>query len=140
RAGAVDYRTNAGRGRGRLIIKGAAKDLDMRVIEKFGRPNLIVTSPPYPGVHVLYHRWQILGRKETPAPFWIADSKDGSGLSYYTFGDRKSPNLESYFRHAQANFHTISQACLPETVVVQLVAFSNPDTQLPRYLETMQRV
>lgn len=30
---------------------------------------IVLTSPPYPGVHVLYHRWQVDGRKETPAPF-----------------------------------------------------------------------
>ncbi|HEV8583282.1 MAG TPA: DNA methyltransferase, partial [Thermoanaerobaculia bacterium] len=28
-------------------------------------PRLVLTSPPYPGVHVLYHRWQIKGRRET---------------------------------------------------------------------------
>ena len=33
-----------------------------------GTVKLVVTSPPYPGVHVVYHRWQILGRKETPKP------------------------------------------------------------------------
>ncbi len=138
--GAVDYRTAAGRARGRLIINRAAKDLDIDAIEKFGKPKLVVTSPPYPGVHVLYHRWQILGRKETPAPFWIANSNDGSGLSHYTFGDRKSPNLDAYFSHAEMNFRTIADACSQETIVVQLVAFSQPSVQLPRYLETMQRV
>ena len=30
--------------------------------------SLVVTSPPYPGVHVLYHRWQVDGRRETAAP------------------------------------------------------------------------
>jgi hypothetical protein len=34
-------------------------------------PSLVLTSPPYPGVHVLYHRWQVDGRKETPLPFMI---------------------------------------------------------------------
>ena len=32
-------------------------------------PQLILTSPPYPGVYVLYHRWKIGGRRESPAPF-----------------------------------------------------------------------
>src|SRR5262249_40395317 len=26
-------------------------------IQRAGTPKLIITSPPYPGVHVLYHRW-----------------------------------------------------------------------------------
>jgi hypothetical protein len=45
------------------------------------RPNLVVTSPPYPGVYVLYHRWKVRGRKESPAPFWVADCVDGQGAS-----------------------------------------------------------
>src|SRR5262249_16776937 len=52
-------------------------------------PKFVVTSPPYPGVHVVYHRWQVLGRKETPAPFWITECEDGQGASHYTFGDRR---------------------------------------------------
>jgi hypothetical protein len=57
-----------------------------RQINQRRKPKLILTSPPYPGIHVLYHRWQVDGRKETPAPFWIADQLDGSGEAYYTFG------------------------------------------------------
>ena len=33
------------------------------------KPQLILTSPPYPGVYVNYHRWKVQGRRETPAPF-----------------------------------------------------------------------
>ena len=57
-------------------------------------PRLVLTSPPYPGVHVLYHRWQVDGRKEAPLPFMIANKLDGAGLSYYTMGDRKYPGLK----------------------------------------------
>ncbi len=32
------------------------------------RPRLLFTSPPYPGVHVLYHRWQYQGRRGDPCP------------------------------------------------------------------------
>lgn len=46
-------------------------ETDPRIVSN-DTPGLILTSPPYPGVHVLYHRWQVQGRKETPAPFWIA--------------------------------------------------------------------
>ena len=62
-------------------------------------PRLVVTSPPYPGVHVLYHRWQVDGRKEAPLPFMIANKLDGSGGSYYTMGDRKNPGLATYFEN-----------------------------------------
>ena len=60
-------------------------------------PRLVLTSPPYPGVHVLYHRWQVDGRKEAPLPFMIANKLDGAGGSYYTMGDRKYPQLKTYF-------------------------------------------
>ena len=28
-------------------------------LDSLPRPTLVVTSPPYPGVHILYHRWQV---------------------------------------------------------------------------------
>lgn len=101
-------------------------------------PKLILTSPPYPGVHVLYHRWQVDGRKESPAPFWIAGKQDGAGLSYYTMGDRKNPKLRTYFENLQANFNSIAQMAGPDTTIVQMVAFSERDWQLPEYLRVMQ--
>jgi len=100
-------------------------------------PRLIVTSPPYPGVHVLYHRWQIRGRRETPAPFWIANVKDGQGESYYTFGGRHRDRLDGYFSTALRCFRAICESMDRQSVLVQLVGFSDPGTQLPRYLETM---
>jgi hypothetical protein len=63
-------------------------------------PKLILTSPPYPGVHVLYHRWQVDGRKEAPLPFMITNKLDGAGSSYYTMGDRKFPEPRDLFRKA----------------------------------------
>ncbi|WP_291335148.1 DNA methyltransferase [Albidovulum sp.] len=101
-------------------------------------PKLIVTSPPYPGIHVLYHRWQVDGRKEAPAPFWIAGKLDGAGSSYYTLGDRKNPNLQSYFDNLKATFDSVAAMAGRETTIVQMVAFSKPDWQLPKYLEVME--
>jgi DNA methylase len=101
-------------------------------------PNLVVTSPPYPGVHVLYHRWQVDGRKEAPLPFMIANKLDGSGLSYYTMGDRKYPGLKTYFDNIKGSMSSIAALADADTVVVQMVAFSAPEWQLPRYLEAME--
>lgn len=100
------------------------------------RPKLILTSPPYPGVHVLYHRWQVRGRRETPAPFWITNSLDGHGPSYYTFGHRT--NERHYFAAAVESFRSLAHLCGPETLMVQLVGFSDPDRQLPLYLDTLE--
>ena len=101
-------------------------------------PRLVVTSPPYPGVHVLYHRWQVDGRKEAPLPFMIANKLDGSGLSYYTMGDRKSPGLRAYFENIKASMSSVAALADMDTTIVQMVAFSAPDWQLPRYLEAME--
>jgi DNA modification methylase len=100
---------------------------------------LILTSPPYPGVHVLYHRWQVLGRKETPAAFWIAGSQDGHGAAFYTFGDRKQQGLANYYEKIGEAFRSVSAVCGPKTMVVQMLAFSEPMWQLPRYLEVLDR-
>lgn len=104
-------------------------------IRKAGAPRLIVTSPPYPGVHVLYHRWQVDGRKESPAPFFIAKALDGSGESYYTMGGRKAPGLPAYFEQLGGALRSLATIADSNTTLVQVVAFANPEWQLKRYLE-----
>ncbi len=108
-------------------------------ILKLETPKLILTSPPYPGVHVLYHRWQVKGRRETPAPYWITNTVDGSGSSYYTFGPREESGLTSYFANTYQSFKSLARICNSETTVVQMIAFSQPEWQLPLYLETLKK-
>jgi len=103
-------------------------------------PRLVVTSPPYPGVHVLYHRWQVDGRKEAPLPFMIANKLDGSGSSYYTMGDRKYPELKTYFDNIRSTMSSVATLANRSTVVVQMIAFSEPGWQLKCYLEAMEEV
>jgi len=103
------------------------------------RPSLLLTSPPYPGVHMLYHRWQVRGGRETPAPFWIANAADGAGASYYAMHSRSLGGLANYYSGMEAAFRSLSKACTRSTTVVQLIAFSNPTEQLPRYLRVMER-
>lgn len=102
-------------------------------------PRLILTSPPYPGVHVLYHRWQIQGRRETPAPFWIANCHDGMPESFYTFGNRKQRYLRDYFTNLLETFTSAAKVANKNTIMVQMVAFSSPSWQLPEYLKVMER-
>jgi len=101
------------------------------------RPKLVLTSPPYPGVHVLYHRWQVGGRRETPAPYWLADLRDGHGESYFTLGGRSMARLRGYFTKLTSTFWALRQFIDPNALVVQLVAFSAPNTQLPAFLNAM---
>jgi hypothetical protein len=123
------------------IIHSLAEDIPNHyTITEFPSPKLVLTSPPYPGVHVLYHRWQIHGRKETPVPFWIANCLDGHGEANYTFGWRKEPGLNNYFRMLEASFNSIKSILDKNTIIVQVVAFSKPSWQLPRYLNVMEKV
>lgn len=100
-------------------------------------PRLVLTSPPYPGVHVLYHRWQIGGRLETSAPYWIINRLDGNFESFYTLGHRQQQNLEKYYIQLRKCFESIRRIVSQDTILVQLVSFSNPEWQLPRYLDVM---
>lgn len=119
-----------------LCINHSVIDLDKHLaVSRWMKPKLILTSPPYPGIHVLYHRWQVDGRKETPAPFWIANELDGSGGAFYTMGDRKAADLRTYFRQLESALSAIARLCSEDTTVVQVVAFTNPGWQLARYLE-----
>jgi len=108
-------------------------------VTRYGPPKLVLTSPPYPGVHVVYHRWQVLGRRETPAPFWIANNLDGAGLAHYTFGDRGRKDMSPYYEGVGAAFRSIARVANASTCVVQLVAFADPRKHLPPYLEALQK-
>jgi len=101
-------------------------------------PRLILTSPPYPGVHVLYHRWQVRGRRETPAPFWIAGHRDGNGAAHYTLGDRKQKDYKVYFTQLTESYKSLARISGKGTILVQLIAFSRPDMQLELTLAALQ--
>lgn len=117
----------------------SAEDLPYQAAFKDGtRADLVVTSPPYPGVHILYHRWQVDGRRETPAPYWIADCLDGHGSAYYNFGDRGQESQEAYFASSLRTLRGIRQVVKDGAIFVQMIAFSNPRHQLARYLKNME--
>src|SRR5579862_2564187 len=136
-ANAVQQHTHTGL-RPLCLLRSAVGVESDPVLARQRPPTLVLTSPPYPGVHVLYHRWQIRGRRETPAPYWIANGKDGSGTSFYTFGDRYEPGLPTYFDQLRASFESIARIVNKDTMVVQMVAFPDPVWQLPQYLDVMQ--
>ncbi len=122
------------------VLNGDAADLAEAPLfqDKKHRASLVVTSPPYPGVHVLYHRWQVDGRRETPAPYWIARCNDGEGASFYNFGDRRETAADTYFRRSLLTLQAIRSVMRDGSFIVQMVAFNRPDEQLPRYLANMQ--
>ncbi len=127
-------------GRRRIINRACEKShFDQRIPKTWLPAKLVVTSPPYPGVHVLYHRWQVKGRRETPLPFWLAATRDGAGESYYSMGPRSQPELTTYFERLEASFAAVRKLLASDALVFQLVAFSKPEWQLPQYLERMAR-
>lgn len=101
------------------------------------RFRLVLTSPPYPSVHVLYHRWQVHGRAETPLPYWLSNQNDGLGESHYTMGGRARGSEDVYFGTITESFSALRRLLLPDARVVQLVSFNAAERQLPRYLEAM---
>ncbi len=103
----------------------------------FAQADLVLTSPPYPGVHVLYHRWNVRGRRESPAPYWLADCLDGHGSVHYTLGERRQENLTNYFNNIRECFRNVAHLIRKRALVIQLVAFSSPDWQLEAYLCAM---
>jgi DNA modification methylase len=122
-----------------VILNGDASDLE-QATPFHGlsqRVSLVVTSPPYPGVHVLYHRWQVDGRRETPAPYWIAGCNDGQGASFYNFGDRRESAADNYFRNSLITLKATRRVVRDGGYMIQMVAFNRPEDQLPRYLENM---
>ena len=126
-------------GRRVLMHRSAIGIETLPQIRRLGaKPRLVFTSPPYPGVHVLYHRWQYRGRKETSAPYWIASVPDGYGASFYTCGSRTPTGLRTYFTTITAAFSSVRSVIAPNATVVQLVGFSDIATQLPLYLGAME--
>jgi len=135
----LEQQIRRSRGRATLFNMDSAC-LDQAPVFRNGKQtvSLVVTSPPYPGVHVLYHRWQVDGRRETPAPYWITGCNDGQGASYYNFGDRREAATETYFRKSLCTLHAIRHVMRRGAHIVQLVAFNRPDDQLRRYLKNMR--
>lgn len=130
--------------RNRLVFCSPADALAERNAALSGprEPALVLTSPPYHGVHILYHRWQVRGRKETNAPYWMTGLRDGRPASHYTFGPRVRASHEQrseYFERALAAYRGVAKLCLPQTLVVQLVGFSQPQYQLPAYRSMMEQ-
>ena len=129
-----------------VVVQEGLPGLTNRLREmRVPTPKLVLTSPPYPGVYVNYHRWKMQGRREIKAPFWIARQLDGQGLSYYTMSARverpppgSRPTLEKYFEKLQAAYADLVGAVDRNTVVVQIVGFNRPTQHLPRFLDAMR--
>ncbi len=126
--------------RSRRLIFGSSVGIDRNPLFSRGKikPSLVFTSPPYPQVHVLYHRWQYRGRRETAAPYWIAQVDDGYFESHYTGGSRSPSGERKYFQMITDVFKSVHGLLRPDALVVQLLGFADAASQLPMYLAAMK--
>ncbi len=124
--------------RRRTIVHASSETCGSGAPVKHGSVSLVVTSPPYPGVHMLYHRWQLFGRREMPAPFLLANCRDGDGISHYILGNRHEEGLTTYFNRLTNIFSAVRPCLKPDALVIQMVAFNNPKWQLPAFLQSME--
>lgn len=111
---------------------------DNKIKDLVKKPRLVFTSPPYPGVHVLYNKWQIASRKETFLPYYISGTNDSQSEAYYTLGGRSKAGVVKYFDLITQSFLSISKVIHPKALVAQLVGFSDSTVQLPSYLKAMK--
>ncbi len=120
-----------------MILTQGAPGLASRREVDGEAPDLILTSPPYPGVYVNYHRWKMRGRREIRAPYWIANCADGRGISSYTMSAKSGPTYDLYFDRLGSAFADLRTIASVKTIVVQMVGFNDGRDQLLRYLSTM---
>ena len=100
--------------------------------------DLLVTSPPYLGVHVLYNRWQLQGRKELKAPYYLTDCADAGPPARYTLLPRWSKAHQTYFAEVARAFSAVRRVLRPRAMAIQLVSFADASASLPGYLHAMQ--
>ena len=123
-----------------VITSGLPASAKDPLMNSSGFPHLIITSPPYPGVYVLYHRWKVQGRRETPAPFWIANCLDGHGINHYTMSARNQDSSRLYFEKLRIAFSSIVNLMSTDTWMIQMVGFNNGVRQTNQYLHLMKDI
>ena len=124
----------------RILHRSAAGVEHDARLENMRLPNFLiafVTRLPGSTCSIIVGRWT--AARKHPLPFMIANKLDGAGSSYYTMGDRHYPELRTYFENIKATMSSVAVLANKRTVIMQMVAFSEPEWQLPRYLETMEQ-
>lgn len=119
---------------------GRAENLLSRQPRRRIAADLLLFSPPYPGVHVLYQKWQVLGRRETPLPFVLAGVTGKTSENYYTMGDRDAKTAtEQYMDNYRKIITELKRTLKPGGLMVQMIGFSKPLEQLPQLLQILRQ-
>jgi hypothetical protein len=87
---------------------------------------------------MLYHRWQVYGRKETVLPYRLLNLNDGFFESHYTFGSRKQAD-KLYFGKLEAVFSSLRRLATRSTLLAQVVGFADPQRHLPRFRDVISQ-
>jgi DNA modification methylase len=123
------------------VIQCDAKKLRTKISSFKNKISLVVTSPPYPGVHVLYNRWQLFGRKETDMPFRLLGFDNSCFASFYTMGIRSNHSMiESYLENMRAILASLYELLAPGGIIAQVIAFPRNDGHFNEYSELTKEV
>ena len=79
---------------------------------KTKKVNLIVTSPPYPGINIPYARWQIHGRRNTTLPYLLLGYDVPENKSVFNFQNPRNDTLNIYFDTMKKIFSSLRQDIL----------------------------
>lgn len=121
----------------RRLVRTPAKKLGDVIGHCADGAALAITSPPYLGVHVLYNKWQLAGRRELRAAFYLSDCEDIGGAADYTIVDRRSKSQHRYFAEIRDSFSSVCRLLRNDGRVIQLVSFASAEVSMPLYLGAM---
>jgi len=119
------------------IIKSDILKLNKINSLKKGKVNLILTSPPYPGIHISYNKWQLHGRRNTKLPYWIMNRRPPV-LTKFSYRREKSRNLVNYYRNMTKVYLKLKSYCSHNCYIVKLLSFRNRAEEFRLYREAMQ--
>lgn len=121
------------------IFTGQTSDVTTKRLTNYvGKIDAIVTSPPYPGVHVLYGRWQVQGRRETDLPMWLIGKSPTLKEGDYTLHARRGADNGKYFELLHESMTGCHQVLRSGGYMIQMVGFNKPATQLSQYLDAVK--
>ena len=118
------------------IIKSDILKLNKINSLKKGKVKLILTSPPYPGIHISYNKWQLHGRRDTKLPYWIMNSRPPV-LTKFTYRGEKSRGLVDYYRYMTKVYLKLKPYCSHNCYIVKLLSFRNKAKEFRLYREAM---
>ena len=118
------------------IIKSDILKLNKINSLKKGKVKLILTSPPYPGIHISYNKWQLHGRRDTKLPYWIMNSKPPV-MTKFTYKGNQSRGLVNYYRYMTKVYLKLKPYCSHNCYIVKLLSFRNKAKEFRLYREAM---